>query len=65
MKKVKINTSGDVTVNGLTAYDAIKMQDAPIKSLPKARSMTQARIDYRQAEETLIPFLIEREKIAN
>jgi len=37
---------------GLSAYDILDIEGCPI-TLPKARSMTQARIDYEQREEQI------------
>lgn len=40
-------------INGLSAYDILKMPECPIK-LPSARSMTQARLDFNHYEDSII-----------
>lgn len=42
----------NLTTDGLTGYDILKLPGCPI-TLPSARSMTQARIDYEQHEADL------------
>jgi hypothetical protein len=41
------------TLNGLSAYQILHIKDCPFK-LPKARSMTQARLDYESLEDQIL-----------
>lgn len=50
------------TIDGLTAYDIMnKYKDCPIH-MPRARSMTQARIDFESREESVIEWYKENKQ---
>lgn len=48
---------GKKTVNGLNAYDILRLPECHL-SLPTARSMTQAKIDYEHREDGIINWYI-------
>lgn len=56
--------SGLKYVAGKNAYDIIKMPESPF-TLPKARSMTQARIDFEAIEDRAIEWYINYIKTVN
>lgn len=41
------------TIDGLNSYDILRMPECPIK-LPRARSMTQAKLDFEHLEDSII-----------
>jgi hypothetical protein len=50
--------------DGLTAYEIMDMPECPHK-LPRARSMTQARIDYNHLEPTVFEWYDNQKAVAN
>lgn len=49
---------GNKTISGLSAYDILRMSECPL-TLPTARSMTQARMDYEHREDGIISWYIQ------
>jgi hypothetical protein len=62
-RNVKRSKSMMKRIDGLSAYDILKIEGCPI-TLPRARSMTQARLDYEGREDQIFEwYLNNKDKI--